>query len=218
MGGRERGLITAIWPLLKTVSMGSRMPSSKTWDTKVAMVYIFGVRSGSIPNRERRNRGVDADIRVGRVEWRKVTGAMERGNVQEGRDCRVGTSERGGCVEGVSISFVRAMSIGARTMPAIPAALTAANRLAKGDGEDRTSMPPTVDGVGIRAGVMPCSDIPGSGRASKAQRRERTKEVIVERMMEWMKVLFAPFQIPQAPSLVHKWERTMLIEEVEGRL
>ena len=160
------------------------MPSSKAWDTNVATANIFGVKSASIPNRERRNRGVDADISVGMVEWRNVTGAIKNGRVHEGRDCSVGNSERGGCVEGVSINLVRAISRGARIIPAIPAAPTAANRLANGEGEDRTSSPLATVKVGIEVGVIPRKEIPGSGRARRAQSRERAKEVIVERRTE----------------------------------
>ena len=32
-----------------------------------------------------------------------------------------------------------------------------------------------------------------------------------------MKVVFVPFQIPQAPSVVQKWERVVVIEEREER-
>ena len=77
---------------------------------------------------------------------------MEKGRIQEGRDCRVGTRDLGGCVEGVSINFVRAISKGASRMPAMPAAPTAANRLAKGDGEERMSRPPIAEGIGRRYG------------------------------------------------------------------
>lgn len=50
--------------------------------------------------------------------------------------------ERGGCVEGVRMSFVRAMSRGARTMPAIPAAETATAKEDSGEGEQSISRPP----------------------------------------------------------------------------
>lgn len=40
------------------------------------------------------------------------------------------------------MSFVRAISRGARIMPAIPAAETATDNDANGDGDDRTSSPP----------------------------------------------------------------------------
>jgi len=62
----------------------------------VAIAYIFGVMSESIPSFDRRKRGVDADMRVGSVECRSVAGAIETGAVQLGRLFRVATIERGG--------------------------------------------------------------------------------------------------------------------------
>ena len=169
------------------------------------MAYMFGVRTGSMPRRDRRKRGVQAERRVGRVEWRRVTGAMEKGRVHDGRDCNVGSRDLGRCVEGVSISFVRTMSSGARMIPAMPAALTAAMRLAKGEGEERMSRPPMADGMGIKYGGCDCAnESPGSGMARTAQRRDRTNEAMVLRRTEWMKVLLVPFQIPQAPSVVQR--------------
>ena len=108
----------------------------------VAIAYMVGVISGSIPNFARRNRGVDADINVGSVECRTAVGAIENGNVQLGRLLRVAKIDRGGWVEGVRISLVRAMSKGARMIPAIPAADTATVKDARGDGEDNKSRPP----------------------------------------------------------------------------
>lgn len=49
---------------------------------------------------------------------------------------------RGGWVEGVSMSFVRAISRGASITPAIPAAETATAREESGDGEESMSSPP----------------------------------------------------------------------------
>ena len=95
-----------------------------------------------MPSFDRKKRGVDAEIRVGRVECRMVVGAIENGNVQLGRVLRVAIMDRGGWVDGVRISFVRAMSIGARMTPATPAADMATPSEARGDGEDRMSRPP----------------------------------------------------------------------------
>ena len=89
-------------------------------------------------------------MKVGRVECRRVTGVIEKGSVHEGRLCSVGTRDRGGCVDGVIMSFVRTMSMGAKITPAIPAALTAAARLNSGEAEERISKPPTADGLYIR--------------------------------------------------------------------
>ena len=91
---------------------------------------------------DRRNSGVDADIKVGRAECSIVVGASDKGNSQLGRDLRVAMIERGGCVEGVSMSFVRAMSSGARIAPATPAAETAMASEERGDGEESISKPP----------------------------------------------------------------------------
>ena len=89
-----------------------------------------------------RNKGKEADVSVGRVECKNVTGAMETGIVQDERDFKVDQTDRGGCVEGVSISLIRAISSGARIAPAILAAKTAIAREARGVGEFRISRPP----------------------------------------------------------------------------
>lgn len=93
-------------------------------------------------NFERRKRGKDVDSKVGSVEWKNVTGASAHGRVHEESDWRVERIERGGWVEGVSMSWVRAMSRGARSMPAMPAAETATAREVNGEGEARMSSPP----------------------------------------------------------------------------
>lgn len=85
---------------------------------------------------------MDADIKVGSVECSSVAGAIENGTVQFGRVLRVASIDRGGCVDGVRRSFVRAISIGARMMLAMPAADTASVKDAKGEGEDSISRPP----------------------------------------------------------------------------
>ncbi len=100
------------------------------------------MRRGSIPSFERRKRGKEAERRVGRVEWRSVTGAIAQGRVQEDRDWRVESMERGGCVDGVRMSWVRAMSRGARSMPVTPAADMATAREVRGEGDARMSRPP----------------------------------------------------------------------------
>lgn len=93
-------------------------------------------------NFERRNSGSDVDSRVGSVEYRKVTGAIDHGTVHDDRVFRVDKMDRGGCVEGVSMSFVRAISRGANNIPAMLAAETATASEAIGDGDDRISRPP----------------------------------------------------------------------------
>lgn len=48
----------------------------------VPMVYSVGFSRGSIPSFERINKGTEADMKVATVEWRNVTGAMEKGKLQ----------------------------------------------------------------------------------------------------------------------------------------
>ena len=86
-------------------------------------------------------------------------------------------------MEGVRINFVRAMSKGARIMPASPAAETDTNREAKGDGEDSISRPPAGGTLAVVGDDV--KERPGSGRARKAEKTERMKDEIVERSSEW---------------------------------
>lgn len=67
---------------------------------------------------------------------------MEKGKVQLDNVFIVASIDRGGCVEGVRMSFVRAISRGARMMPATPAAETATANEPSGDGEESISRPP----------------------------------------------------------------------------
>ena len=146
------------------------------------MLYIVGVVIGSMPSLFRRNRGVDADMNVGRVEWRIAVGARENGSVHVGRVFRVARIERGGCVEGVSINCVRAMSRGASIMAARPAAETETKREVSGDDEDRMSRPPEAGLLAVAGDEA--KESPGSGRARKAEREERMKDDIVEERSE----------------------------------
>lgn len=95
-----------------------------------------------MPSLERRNKGVEAEIKVGIVEFSIAAGVIEKGNVQLGSDFSVESIDLGGCVEGVRMSFVRAMSRGASITPAKPAAETATASEAHGEGEDNMSRPP----------------------------------------------------------------------------
>ena len=173
------------------------------------MAYKAGVSTGSIPILDLRRRGVDPYIRVGNVECRIATGAIENGKVHEGRDFKVDIRDRGGWVEGVRMSFVRAMSTGARTIPAIPAAETATRREATGDDEEDTSRPPMVE----YAGGATKKEEPGSGSARRALKSERTKDVNVDKRIECMYVLLVPFQIPQEPSDVQREDTTAIRAE-----
>lgn len=165
-----------------------------------------------MPNRLRKNSGVDAESIVGSAECNSVTGAREMGRVQLGSICRVGMSERGGCVEGVKIRYVRAMSSGARSMAASAEAVTETSRDERGDGDERMSRPPTgalVEGVRRFMVGRPL----GSGRDTSAARRERIQVLRVEKRMLWMKVLLVPFQMPQAPSEAQSCEMTFKSED-----
>lgn len=79
---------------------------------------------------------------MGSVECKNVAGAIDKGIVQDKRDFKFDMTERGGWVEGVSISLILAMSRGARTTPAMHAAETATDKEAMGVGELRISRPP----------------------------------------------------------------------------
>lgn len=145
----------------------------------VATAYTFGVNNGSMFNFERRNRGKDVDSRVGRVECRKVTGAIAHGSVHDESEFKVDMMDLGGWVEGVSINFVLAMSSGANTIPATLAAETATASEESGFGDDRISRPPAepADGFNWKERL-------GSGIAKMAARNERMKDVNVDRRTE----------------------------------
>lgn len=95
-----------------------------------------------MPSLERRNKGIEVEINVGIVEFSIAAGAIEKGNVQLGSVFSVAIIDLGGCVEGVRMSFVRAMSRGASITPARPAAEAATANEASGEGEDNISRPP----------------------------------------------------------------------------
>jgi hypothetical protein len=123
---------------------------------------------------ERRKIGVEVAINVGRMEWRIVAGAMDEGTIHDLSERNVGIIERGGCVLGVRMIFVRAISIGASTRPAMPEAATAATMERNGDEEAEMSIAERVEGPGNV--VVPD---PASGRPSRAQMSERRKDVMV---------------------------------------
>lgn len=113
------------------------------------------------------------------------------------------------------MSFVRAMSSGAKRIPAIPAADTDTKSVAIGEGEDSMSSPPARDGVPVAGDDA--KDRPGSGRPKKAENDERTKDETVERSNEYIYVLLVPFQIPQAPSTFQRVERQESIADEDFR-
>lgn len=147
---------------------------------KVARTYRPEVCRGSTRSLERKNNGRDVDMKVGIVECRSVTGAMDHGKVHDERELRVGRTDLGGWVEGVSMSLVLAMSSGARIIPANPAANTTIEREAIGTGEESISRPPTEP-----AGGLIWKERLGSGTAKAAAKNERVKDVIVDRSIEW---------------------------------
>lgn len=111
------------------------------------------------------------------------------------------------------MSFVRIMSRGARKTPAIPAADTATKREFSGEGEESMSMPPAAVGLGDSV----AKEMPGSGMANNAARKDRRRDVRVDRRRECTYVLFVPFQIPQAPSVFHTLARQDRTEDDECR-
>lgn len=137
----------------------------------VAAEYVFGVRTGSTPSRDRRKSGADVVMNVGKVLCRSVIDAIDGGRANILRERRFLRSARGACVVGVSMSFVRTMSSGARRTPAMPAAATATPNEASGYGESTISRPPTPD---------PAST-PGSGTLRSTLRRLLVHDSIVLR-------------------------------------
>lgn len=85
-------------------------------------------------------------------------------------------------MEGVRMSFVRAISRGASRTPAMPAAETETKRVAIGEGDDSMSRPPATDGVDVVDGDV--KERPGSGRPKKAEKAERMKDETVEKSSE----------------------------------
>lgn len=76
--------------------MGSFIPNSSPCPTKVVSAKRFGVNKGSTPSFDRRNKGVDADNKVGSAACKNATGAIENGRVQEDKDRKVESMDRGG--------------------------------------------------------------------------------------------------------------------------
>ena len=58
---------------------------------------------------------------------------------------------------------------------------------------------------------------PGSGSAMIAEKKDRTKEIIVDRRIEWTQVLLVPFHIPQDPSAAHREDSTANSDEDDLR-
>ena len=174
-------------------------------DRNVQREYCAGVIRGSIFSVFLSRSGVVVEKREGRVEWMRVAGRMLVGAVQEESSRRQGITPRDvlAVVVGVSISRVRTISSGARTVPATAAAATAIDSEARGEGESMISSPPTPGVPDVR---------PGSGIFSKAASMLRIQVSIVRRRRVWRNVTFVPFQVPHEPSRVQSWEMTSVRE------
>jgi len=94
-----------IWPRRRMVSKGRVMKRSNTEETKVQTEYVVGVRTGSMCKLERRKSGVEEDISVGRVLWRRVGAIREEGQIQERRLRRQGRIARGDWLIEVSMTL-----------------------------------------------------------------------------------------------------------------
>lgn len=101
--GDEDRCNVATWPLRKTVSSGSLMKSSPRDKMNVLIEYVVGVRVGSMRNVERRNRGIEEDMKEGIVEFRRVIGSNEAETLIDGNERRAGTKARGVALRGVII-------------------------------------------------------------------------------------------------------------------
>lgn len=123
---------------------------------------------------------------------------------------RVDGRERGGCVDGVSISLVLAISTGARISAASAAAVVVANSEPMGDGDERMSSPPGTD-------VEEDVGSEGSGKASTAHSRDLRNVVSDDSKTLWINVLFVPFQTPHAPSLCQRYDTAAVRDEIDRR-
>jgi len=148
-------------------------------------------------------------MNVGSAPCSTAPAASPGGTIHEFKLRRPGSKERGGCVEGVSISCARTRSTGARRTEASAEAVVVARRESSGDGEERTSKPP---GPRDEDGGED-----GSGSPRTVQSRDRKKAVREEKRMDWMKVLFVPFHTPHAPSAAQSCESTEVSEDVDVR-
>lgn len=121
-------------------------------------------------------------MKEGITEWRSVAGAMRSGIVQELSEVNADITDLGGCVEGVRMSLVRAISRGERIMLASPAAETAIARDIAGDSEVNISYFPRADDCEEKA--ENCDVRPGSGKENTAARNDLENEVRVDSRIE----------------------------------
>jgi hypothetical protein len=144
------------------------MKSSAVEERKVLKEYVVGVRIGSTFNVLLRNNGVEEDRSVGMQAYMMVAGSKLGEIVKEGNNARQGYILLGEALIGVTISLVRTISSGARSIAAIAVAATATPKLVNGLGLSRISSPP-----------IPLPVRPGSGMLSKAEIALRNQPSVV---------------------------------------
>lgn len=189
--------------------MGNLTNNSREEERKVAIEKVVGVRTWSMPRRDRRMRGV-ACVNRGTVMLCRMVGMYNvAGQKREGNCLNVCSRPRFLLVVvDVMISlwtvsiyhairiewsyFVRTISSGARITPANAAAATATPSDVHGYMESTTST----------AGPRPTT-APGSGTLARAARKLRDQLSTERSSMLYTKVAFEPFQTPHIPSLVH---------------
>lgn len=102
-----------ICALRRTVSRGNLTARSSADATKVAMLQLLGLRTGSRLRYVFNKSGEEVEMSAGSVDVRKVIGIKCVGIKKEGESVRnVASNVRGECAEGVRISLVLEASIG----------------------------------------------------------------------------------------------------------
>ena len=133
------------------------------------------------------------------------------GRIREGRRLRLLRTPRGGCEAGETIRRVRTRSRGERSRPLRQLARPTTTRLAIGEGESERSRPdmPAL----AMPGVMPRFSGPTrSGRPNSARRRDRRKESVVLRRIEYKNVQFVALHKPTAPDVSYSTEIACITE------
>lgn len=150
---------------------------------------------GSTERKVRRKSGVDDEMKVGMVAWRRVAGRRLAGTEKLGRREREGYMVRGGADVGVTMRRVRMRSKGASRDAAMAVAATATLKDISGDGLSMMSRPP------IPLALVPMR--PGSGTLRSAESMLRVQLSVVFNKKLYMKVTFVPFHTPHADSFCH---------------
>ena len=155
---------------------------------------------GSTERKERRKSGVEEEMKVGIVAWRRVAGRREGAMEKVGRREREGYMVRGGAEVGVTMRRVRMRSSGARSVAAMAVAATATPSDMRGEGLSIISRPP-----------MPLAEVPrrpGSGTLSRAESMLRVQLSVVLSRKLYTNVTFVPFHTPHADSFCQSWAMT----------